>query len=63
VIALKTDFQNALNAIKVWAALTRHKQTRGILQAFYWQYSGKSPLLVYERGQLYQRLFSSNGVR
>jgi hypothetical protein len=66
VIALKTDFKNAFNAIsraKVWAALLAHPQAEPILKAFHWQYSDASPLLVYENSRLFAELHSSDGVR
>jgi len=66
IIALKVDFKNAFNAIsraRVWATLRAHAKAAPILKAFHWQYSGTSPLLVYERGQLFDELESSNGVR
>lgn len=66
VIALKTDFKNAFNAIsraKVWAALLAHPRAAPILKAFHWQYSDASPLLVYERDRLFAELHSSDGVR
>ncbi|MDR3401982.1 MAG: reverse transcriptase domain-containing protein [Chthoniobacter sp.] len=66
VIALKIDFRNAFNAIhraRVWEALCRHPQAAPILKAFHWQYSESSPLLIYERGQLFAELRSTNGVR
>ena len=66
VIALKTDFKNAFNAIsraKVWEALLAQPRAEPILKAFHWQYGDASPLLVYERGELFAELRSSNGVR
>ncbi|MDR3446587.1 reverse transcriptase domain-containing protein [Dyella sp.] len=66
IIALKVDFRNAFNAIhrhRVWQALCAHPKASPILKAFYWQYAESSPLLVYERGQLFQELRSSSGVR
>jgi hypothetical protein len=66
VIALKIDFKNAFNAMmraRVWAALCDHPRASPILKAFHWQYSGSSPLLVYDSGRLFAELRSSNGVR
>jgi len=66
VIALKTDFRNAFNAIsraKVWATLLAHPRAAPILKAFHWQYADASPLLVYERNRLFAELHSSDGVR
>jgi hypothetical protein len=66
IIALKIDFRNAFNAIsrrQVWKALCAHPKAAPILRAFFWQYSDSSPLLIYERGELFHELRSSNGVR
>lgn len=65
-IALKTDFQNAFNSAsraRIWKTMLEHPSTEAIWRMFYWAYSSPSDLLVFDRGKLFARLMSSEGVR
>ena len=65
-IALKTDFENAFNAMSrshVWNTLLDHPRTEPIWKMFRWAYATPSPLLVHDRNRLHTLLRSSEGVR
>ena len=47
----------------MWEALCAYPKAAPILKAFHWQYANASSLLIYERGELFAELQSSNGVR
>jgi len=65
-IALKTDFENAFNAAsraQLWSTMLQHDTTQPIWRMFYWAYATPTPLLIYDRGQRHDILWSSEGVR
>ena len=65
-IALKTDFKNAFNACSrkaIWDTLLTKPNTQHIWKMFYWSYSQSTPLLVFDRGNLYATIDSAEGVR